>query len=179
MTPALQASCLDALIAALDEVSTTVLGGEGAAPLPSQRSSGPGHGAYLSLNAGDEPVQVGLAVSPEGCQALAKALLGMDVADEDLPSADVSDAMCEVINMVAGGLKRRVSPGLPITLGLPIFVAGQALPNHQQEVSSRSVALGDVAVSVILLTQNEAAPLSRGGQHLRIADVEPAKEHSV
>ena len=176
MTPALKSSCLDALVAATSEVSQTVLGGAGCAPVDTEVGFGAGHGAYLSLTTSEEPIQVGVVVAPEGCQLLAKALLGMMEEDEDLPSGDVSDAMCEIINMVAGGLKRRVSGELAVTLGLPIFVAGHPLPNQHQEVSSCSVRIGDTAVKLILLTQDKAAaPLSRRSSNMRAA----AKEQSI
>lgn len=176
MTPALKATCLEALVAAASEVSSTVLAGARCEPLDTQVGFGGGHGAYLNLSTPEEPIQVGVLVSPEGCQRLAKVLLGMEAEDEDLPAGDVSDAMCEIINMIAGGLKRRVSGELAVTLGLPIFVAGPPLPNQQQEVSSRSLRIGDDSVKLILLTQDKAAaPLSRRSSNMRAA----AKEQSI
>ncbi len=180
MTPALKSSCLDALVDALSEVSATVLGDAGCEALAAEVGHGAGHGAYLSLSTPEEPIQVGLLVAAEGCQALAKALLGMEPGDEELPAGDVGDAMCEIINMVAGGLKRRTSGTLAVTLGLPMFVSGHPLPNQQQEVSARSLRVGDVAVSLILLTQKSGgAPTSRSSATLRAAGRAPAKEHIV
>lgn len=170
---------MDALAEAAGEVAATVLAGASFEALESPSGSGSGHGAYLSLVTQDQPLQVGLLAEPAGCQALAKALLGMEPADENLPPGDVSDAMCEIINIVAGGLKRRVSERLPITLGLPMFVAGHPLPNQQQELSSRSLLIADVVVTLVLLTQkNHAAPISRSGVNLQPAGV-PAKKHSA
>lgn len=180
MTPALKSSCLEALVEALREVSTTVLAAADCDVLDDDFAYGPGYGAYLSLTTTDEPIQVGLLVAPIGCQVLSKALLGMEPGDEDLPAADVGDAMCEIINMVAGGLKRRVSGQLSITMGLPMFVSGHPLPNQQQEVVTRSVKIVDVTASLVLLTQKHAAaPLSRSAIGLQAAGRAPAKEQSV
>jgi Chemotaxis phosphatase CheX len=180
MTPALNSSCLDALVDATTEVSSTVLSGASCELLDTQTDYGTGHGAYLSLNTDEEPIQVGLLAEPSDCQVLSKALLGMEAGDEDLPDGDVSDAMCEIINMIAGGLKRRVTGQLPVTLGLPMFVTGHPLPNPHQEVASRSLKIGDVSVSLILLTQSNASgPHSRRSPNLQSAGREPAKEQSV
>jgi hypothetical protein len=176
MTPALKATCLEALVASIGEVCSTVLSGARCEPLDADAGHGLEHGAYLSLSTPEEPIQVGLLVSPEGGQLLAKVLLGMEAGDDDLPAGDVSDAMCELINMIAGGLKRRVGSELSITLGLPMFVAGHLLPNQQQEVASRSLRVGETSAKLILLTQDKAAaPLSRRSSNLRTA----VKEQSI
>jgi len=151
----LQTTCLDALTEAAREVSSTVLGGLPFESLAGDCPVAAGHGAYLALVARDEPIQVGLLCDPAGCQVLAKALLGMDSADENLPGTDVSDAMCEIINIVAGGLKRRVSGELPVTLGLPMFVAGHPLPNQQQEIWARELKIGPVPVNLLVLRQKQ------------------------
>lgn len=154
MTPTLQTTCLDALSESTSEVAATVLGATFEL-LDSGAEVSQGHGAYVGLVAQTEPVQVALLADQSGCQLLAKALLGMEPTDEDLPPADVSDAMCELINIVAGGLKRRVSPGVAVTLGLPIFVAGAPLPSQLLQLQRRAMKLGEVPVEVLLLTQRE------------------------
>jgi hypothetical protein len=174
-----QAACLEALREAVAEVAATVLGGMAVSPATAGGNPGASHGAYLALVAQDEPIQVALLAAGPGCQVLSKTLLGMDVADEDLPDSDVSDAMCEIINIVAGGLKRRVSGGMQVTLGLPLFVAGPLLPNHQQQVHTRALQLGDVSVEVLLLTQREnAEPLSKSGVN-QVASSQGTKEQSA
>lgn len=181
MTPDIQSSCLDALTESTSELTATVLGGLPFAAVGDTTNFGAGHGAYLGLVAQEEPIQVGILVDSAGCQALAKALLGMEPADEDLPAPDVSDAMCEVINIIAGGLKRRVSGNMQVTLGLPIFVSGHPLPNQQQMVAARQLKIGEVSASVLLLTQKQnAAPVSRSGVATNNhAGKAPAKEHSA
>lgn len=180
MTPVVLSDCLDALSESASEVASTVLGGATFEALGQDSSYGSGHGAYLGLVADEEPIQVGLLVDPAGCQVLSKALLGMEPGDEDLPSSDVSDAMCEIANILVGGLKRRVGERMRITLGLPIFVAGHPLPNQQQEVSARSFQLGAVAVKLLVLTQKPyATAISRSGVAIQNAGTRPAKEESA
>jgi hypothetical protein len=157
-----------------------VLGGLTFEALGAGEDFGTGNGAYLGLVAQDEPVQVGILVDGVDCQLLSKALLGMEPTDEDLPPSDVSDAMCEIINIIAGGLKRRVAERMPVTLGLPIFVSGHPLPNQQQSVLARSIKIGGVSASVLLLTQKQnAVPLSRSGVASSRAGQTPAKEQSA
>jgi len=180
MTPVILSECLDALSESAGEVAATVLGGVAFEALSASSSYGSGHGAYLGLVADDEPIQVGVLVDPAGCQILTKALLGMEPEDGDLEPSDVSDAMCEIANIVAGGLKRRVSGRMRIALGLPIFVAGHPLPNQQQEVSARGLKLGAVAVTLLVLTQKaHSTPVSRSGVTTHTAGEGPAKEKSA
>src|SRR5512138_2280299 len=64
-------------------------------------------GCFVALVGEDESIQIGIAASAEGCQSLAQALFA---SDEPLDDADVSDALGEITNIVAGGVKKRVSP---------------------------------------------------------------------
>jgi len=180
MSPEVQAICLDALTESASELTGTVLGGATFEVLGPCTDFGGGNGAYLGLVAQEEPIQVGILVDGPGCQSLSKSLLGMDPADEDLPPSDVSDAMCEIVNIVAGGFKRRVLDRMPVTMGLPIFVSGHPLPNQQQTVLARSIKIGGVAANVLLLTQKQhAAPMSRHGVASNGAAQKPAKEQSA
>jgi len=168
--------CLDALIESVREVAATVLGGLSFEVVP-LREIAAGHGAYVGLVAEDEPIQVGILVEGDGCQGLAKTLLGMSSTDEDLPPADVSDAMCEIINIVAGGLKRRVHDRMPVVMGLPLFVSGQPLPNQQQSLSACSIRLGEVEARVLLLTQKtDAVAASRHGVAIQASGQKSANE---
>jgi len=172
-------ACVAALSESLAEVAATVLGGLGVDTLSEQAGPAPPHGAFLAIVAQGEPIQLGLLADAGGCQRLAKTLLGMEPDDEELPTSDVSDAMCEIINIVAGGVKRRVSARLGVTLGLPIFVAGPPLPNPQQDISSLTMSLGDVRVNLLLLTQAQRQePISKSA--IRSGPGRgPAKEHSA
>ncbi len=62
---------------AFEEVSSSALGFPGMAVTGRHERPPQLHGAYLGLVGPTGAVQIGLASSPEGCQALAKGLMGM------------------------------------------------------------------------------------------------------
>ncbi|HEY8945162.1 MAG TPA: chemotaxis protein CheX, partial [Polyangiaceae bacterium] len=102
------------------------------------------------------PMQMGLFADERGCQRLAKALLGMDENDEDLPAADLGDAVSEVLNMLAGSVKRRISDHADVKLGLPVFVRGAVFSTHYSMLTAR-LSLGPVhAVVVFALPEANA-----------------------
>lgn len=113
-------------------------------------------GAYLALLGKDTSLQVGLMASERDCQVLAKMLLGMAPEDEDLPASDLADAMCEMINVIAGGIKRRVSGTIDLNLGLPLFVSGAPQPGHQHEIFTTEVNIASASAVVLLLSQRPA-----------------------
>ena len=142
---------------ALREVAETALA---AAPLafPDDTSRiTPSRGAFAALTGADESLQLGLLSSTGGCQSLSKLLLGLPIESEDLPHVDVSDAMCEIVNMLALAVKRR-SVGDALVLGLPMFIVGQPLPNPAQSALSRAVRLGHVRASLAVLRRLPSEP---------------------
>ncbi|HET9597380.1 MAG TPA: chemotaxis protein CheX [Anaeromyxobacteraceae bacterium] len=153
MTPS-PSDWLDALEAELDVLATTALGlpkvrqvGRTAAPPTGME------GAYLGLVSGVGPVQVGLASSSAGCQGFARGLMAMDAAAPPLPAADVADAVCEIVNMLSGGVQRRVRQkfGLEVQLGLPTFFHGHVQPTERLGVAVGEVRVGDVPAAVLVL----------------------------
>ncbi len=62
-------------------------------------------GAYVPLVAAGCQVQIGIVAEWQACQALARALFGMDADAELEGDSDVSDALGEIANMVAGCVK--------------------------------------------------------------------------
>jgi hypothetical protein len=167
--------CLDALCEAARELASTALGGAAFEALDAVGAKPEGHGAFVNLALSEEAIQVGLLLTPDGCQALAKLLLGMALDDEDLSLSDVGDAMCEIVNIVAGGLKRRLGALMPATLGLPLFVSGHPLPTHQQEVSGRALSIAAVPVTLLLLTQKTRGAMSVRGSTLHVTQSLAAK----
>jgi hypothetical protein len=90
-------------------------------------------GAYIPLLCPGQALQLGILAKPETCRRLAQALLGMG-PDEPLESdADVFDAVGEVTNLIAGGVKARVSPGVAVTLGIPLAMRGTVFPAGDSE----------------------------------------------
>jgi hypothetical protein len=112
-------------------------------------------GAYIPLLAEDQTLQLALVATPAGCAALSRLLLGMG-ADEDVSDADIADAVGELVNIVAGGVKQRMqdpdrSAGGGLRLGLPVFIHGYVQPTQQLEVSLAAVRFGDVEACLMAL----------------------------
>jgi chemotaxis phosphatase CheX-like protein len=85
-------------------------------------------GVYIPLLTDGDAVQLGLLGRRDVCAQLAKSLLGMG-PDESLDSdSDVFDAVGEVTNMVAGGVKFRAAAQFDVKLGLPLALSGSILP---------------------------------------------------
>jgi hypothetical protein len=120
-------------------------------------------GAYLPLSTTTEQIQVGLLADDAGCQALAKALLGMEQAEPDLSVPDMSDSFAEIVNLLAGGLKRRLEGRVDLKLGLPLFVSGVVRANSHITILATELRLGSVEVVVLLVMPSAAAyaPVSR------------------
>ena len=88
-------------------------------------------GAYIPLLAEDETLQLALLATPAGCADLARLLLGME-SDEAVSDADIADAVGELVNIVAGGVKQRMQEGAGgLRLGLPVFIHGYVQPTQQ------------------------------------------------
>lgn len=85
-------------------------------------------GVYIPLMTDGDSVQLGLLGRRDVCAQLAKSLLGMrpdETLDDD---STVFDAVGEVTNLVAGGVKVRAAQHINVKLGLPLALAGAALP---------------------------------------------------
>lgn len=108
-------------------------------------------GAYIPLLAEDQTLQLALLASPEGCADLSRLLLGME-PEEEMTASDVADAVGELVNIVAGGVKQRLQDGTGgLRLGLPVFIHGYVQPTQQLEVSLASVRIGDVDAHLMAL----------------------------
>jgi CheY-specific phosphatase CheX len=99
---------------------------------------------------------VGLCATAAALRLVSGALLGF--VDAELSHADITDAVGEVANMLAGGVKRRlsaVSPGLQ--LGLPLFIQGHLDPRERQALRVSEVRLSpDITVFVVVLHEARA-----------------------
>lgn len=137
---------------AAEEVATSALALPGMQVGARHEAPPPLHGAYIGLVGPAGAVQIGIASSPEGCQALAKGLMGMAPADPDLPDAEVADAVCEIINIVAGGFKARVRDrASQLQMGLPVFIKGAVQATERIAVRVAEVRLGDVPGALLLV----------------------------
>jgi len=145
-------SWLADLEGAFEEVSSTALGFPGMAVTGHREQPPALHGAYLGLVGPTGAVQIGLASSPEGCQALAKGLMGMGPGDPALPDNEMADAVCEIINIVAGAFKARVRDrATPLQMGLPVFIQGAIQPTDRIAVRVADVRFGEVPAVLLLV----------------------------
>ena len=118
-------------------------------------------GAYVPLVAAGCMVQIGVVAEWQACQALARALFGME-ADQELDGdSDVSDALGEIANMVAGLVKMRMNERTPgLNSGLPLCVAGHVEPGAGVEQASVALLFDDVRASVRVLLSPTVEPVS-------------------
>ncbi|MEZ5063417.1 MAG: chemotaxis protein CheX [bacterium] len=154
---------LDVALEATGEVATTALGGEFRVthlepPDPSIRT-----GAYIPLRSADQSLLVGLLGTESTCRKLARTLLGMEDEPEGDPSdPDVADAVGEIVNMLAGGIQRRMNGNdSRVELGLPIFVRGAILPTRRMEATMAGVVFDDVEAELLMFRE----PLTARGDH--------------
>jgi chemotaxis protein CheX len=106
-------------------------------------------GCFVALVGEEGSLQVGLASDATGCQSLAKALFA---SEEDLPDEDVGDALGEIANIIAGGVKKRMAiVQLALALGLPIVMEGHLRISERQQLAQADVKLGEVPVRLLIV----------------------------
>lgn len=153
---------IDAAEASAIEVATTALacGSVERAPRsePSQDSL---FGAYVPLVAADCQLQIGVVAEWQACEILARALLGMEPDAELEAESDVSDALGEIANMVAGCVKTRMNARMPgLNTGLPLCVVGYVDPSAGAQHASIALLLDQVRVSVRVLCSPTGAQIA-------------------
>lgn len=86
-------------------------------------------GVYIPLLTDRYALHLGLLGQHESCRRLAQALLGMG-ADETIgDDAELFDAIGEIVNMMAGEVKARVSETTKLSLGMPLALSGKVFPS--------------------------------------------------
>lgn len=108
-------------------------------------------GSLISLLGDADTVEMALCYpQPADAQALGKALL-MEEGDDDLPNADLVDALGEIANMVGGGIKRRLNDASPgLRLGLPLAVNGRVVGKRGGERLTALLPVGENHVLLVL-----------------------------
>jgi hypothetical protein len=92
----------------------------GSQPLPPTGLAG----AYIPLVAPTAATEIGLVCGAGSRGAIARAMLGMS-DEEELAEDDEVSCLCEVVNIVAGLIKRAApAEGEAFALGLPFYVEG-------------------------------------------------------
>jgi CheY-specific phosphatase CheX len=106
---------------------------------------------------GSAPASLSLVCCADMAEAAARALFGLD--SEDLDERDLTDAVSELVNIIAGNLRELVSPGSQ--LGLPETVMPVAAPAPAGGDSERGPAVLFL-VSAGLSFSLSINPLERG-----------------
>jgi len=110
-------------------------------------------GSWVALVGQGAAVQVGIASSLDGCYALARAFLRMGDGDE-IAEDDVVDALGEMANVIAGGVKRRMAKLDSSTrLGLPIVVRGRVELGDRLAPAVAEVTMGKIVAHLIVLCE--------------------------
>ena len=108
-------------------------------------------GAHIPLIGDGSAYDLALVASPESCKALARAILCM-APDGPVRDAEVADAIGEIVNMLGGGVKRRMagSRAVDLLLGLPIFMHGYIEPTERMTVTCLPTKLGPIETMVLI-----------------------------
>ena len=117
---------------------------------PSDALPGDLCGVYIPLISDDLALQFGMLASREVCVELARSLLGM-TPDESVGSdEDVFDAVGEVSNLVAGGVKVRLADRCNVNLGVPLALQGKVFPASGSRSVQGVVRMGDSDVWLVM-----------------------------
>jgi hypothetical protein len=152
-------SWLDAAVAAVEE-SAPALGFEGLQRGVRAREAGPDlFGAFVAVTSDVTCIQIGLLATVRGHGTLARTLLDLG-DDEVLGDADKIDAVRELANVIAGGVKRGMicqDPGLRI--GLPVFVhaAVEKTASRELLVQAFSFRSERIALAILQCPRSQAA----------------------
>jgi hypothetical protein len=135
----------------LVRVATTALGLPAEALGPAAAPTTASLGAYVPVMTPDEAIQIGIVGDAESCLRVARALLQLADGDE-LGDADVTDAIGEIANMVAGMTKAALAPRIGVVaLGLPMVIHGWVAPRDGLELETIACRVGDATISVVVL----------------------------
>lgn len=134
---------------------------KGAKPKPpgagADGGDGPRPGAYISIMSDTASVHLGLTSTEEGSQALARSLLGLH-STHPVSDQEVSDAVSELMNIIAGKVKSRVSERDPsVQLGLPMFIHGRIQETGSMERQAGELRLGPVSCGLLVYRTKRAA----------------------
>jgi hypothetical protein len=112
-------------------------------------------GAHIPLVGGGQGFDLALVSSPEGCLALSRAIL-CRTPDAALRDTEVADAIGEIVNMLAGSVKRRLAGyRTDLELGLPIFIRGCLQPTERMLVIALPTQFGTIDTIVLIASQGE------------------------
>jgi hypothetical protein len=110
-------------------------------------------GAHIPLVGAGLAFDLALVSSAEGCLGLSRAILCAGPT-APLKDTEVADAVGEIVNMLAGAVKRRMSGHrADLELGLPIFLHGYIQPTDRLSVLSLPVRFHTIETMVLIAGQ--------------------------
>jgi hypothetical protein len=139
---------------AATEIATYALAQSGAVvqdPVDSERASAM-IGAHIPMLGGGQAFDLALVALPEDCKALSRAILCVGPT-APLKDAEVADAIGEIVNMLAGSVKRRLSDQRDLELGLPIFLHGYIQPTERLSLIALPTRMGTIDTMVLIAGQ--------------------------
>lgn len=145
---------LTAARAAAQEFASTTLGLVLTEAVPGSEMPEDLTGCFVALVGDEDSIQIGFATNASGCQCLAKALFA---SEAELPNEDVYDALGEIANILAGGVKMRLaSAHSQLAIGLPIVMEGHLRVTERQVLVAEDFLLDQVAIRLLILCGREA-----------------------
>ena len=126
---------------------------------PPQAATPGGHrpAVYVSILGSSSSMHLGLATTPAGAQTLTRAFLGLR-GREVVAERDVVDGMSEILNILAGKVKSRMSArDRTLRLGLPMYVSGAVGHGEGIERAVVDVTMGPVPCQLHVFRQNRTA----------------------
>lgn len=147
----------EAAIQVAQDIGTGVLAFEECSPVDRVGNIGQDRqGAYVPILSGDCSLHVGVVSDESGCASLTRALLGM-APDEAVSIDDIHDAVGEIANMVAGGIKTKVTAkGTDAQIGLPIFIQGHIESGSATQSVVSQLKFGDVEVCITVVKTSKS-----------------------
>lgn len=127
-------------------------------PPPSPAAPGVARPAvYVSILGERSSMHLGIATTPDGARALARAFLGMR-GPEELADRDVVDGLSEILNILAGKVKSRMTArDASLKLGLPMYVSGSVGHGEGTEKLTADVMMGPVPCQLQVFRQSRSA----------------------
>lgn len=148
---------LDELISAAEEVATSALGFEVSTLVNKDKPSNEDlRGSYLAMVGDEQTVQLGIAVKPEDSIPLARALMCMEPEDGDLSDEEIIDALGEMVNILAGGLKTRMDGRAPpMVIGMPLVMQGHVEVPNRASIARALVDWGGIEAQLLVYVQSK------------------------
>jgi CheY-specific phosphatase CheX len=147
------AEWVDAMVESTIEFAEQMLGATDAhvvGPLAQEPGS---VGAYIAIVGDESVMQLGVVALREDGEGIARTLLMMEPGEE-LSLSDLADAIGEVVNVIAGGVKSRLNDREPgLILGLPLFVDGRVVTTPSVELAGQAVSINGTDLQLVVIRQ--------------------------